>query len=106
MLVIIKEILNKMYFHVPPELLSPILHYLHATYRLPFWHNLVPPRCPDNKFQIFSIQSLPPPPGAQNKSFKLQLYTDIETDVQMQMTTLGCLPPDLKYPLPTKTVHM
>ena len=42
MLVKIKEILTKLYFHMPPNFQCQ-LYYLHTTYRLHFWPNFGPP---------------------------------------------------------------
>ena len=72
-----------------PQTFGPLLYYFHTTYRLPFWPTFSPPpKSLNNKFQIFPFNLYPL--GAQNKVFELQLYTDIQTDVQMQTTAFTC----------------
>ena len=81
---------------MPPDLLAPLLHYLHTTYRLPFWPKFSPPKVSTQQISDFSIHSLPP--GAQNKEFSaLALY--IQTDVQMKMTAF-------RHSLPILNTHL
>ena len=93
MLVKIKEILNKMYFCMPSKLQH---HFLLLTHnKLYFWSKFSPPKVSKYQTWDFFIHSLPP--GAPNKVFELQLYTDRYTDAN------DCIympPPDPKYPYP------
>ena len=101
MLVKLKEILTKMHFYTPLKFWHWFILLTHNIHTI-FGPNLVPcPRYTDNKYQIFSFTLYPP--GAQNRSFELWLYTDIQADVQMQMITFRC-PPSCTPP-PLKTVQ-
>ena len=69
MLVIIKEILTKMYICTPPKFSVPFYTTYTQHTDFIFGPNLVSPKSPHNKFQIFSFTLYLP--GAQNKVFEL-----------------------------------
>ena len=67
MLVTIKDISTKMYFHMLPKLLAPFYTTYSQHKDFISGPHLVPPQSLHNKFQIFPFT--PYPPGAQNKEF-------------------------------------
>ena len=78
MLVKIKEILTKMYFHMPCQTLVPIYATYITIYRLHFWSKISPIQGIQTKkyrFFPFTLHS----PGAQNKVLS---SNSIQTDVQ------------------------
>ena len=60
MLVIVKEILIEDVFLYAPWMFGSLLHYLHTTYRLPFWHKFSPPKVSRQKISDFPFNLYPP----------------------------------------------
>ena len=103
-LVIIVKITTKMYFHMPPKLLVPFSTTSTHHTDFIFCSNLAPsPKSLNTKNENFPY--IPSPSGAPSKVFELLLNTHILTDVQMQMTTFSCPPPNPEHPPTPKTVQ-
>ena len=85
MLIELKEMSTKMYFHMPQNFWPPFTLLSHNIQTFFCGPEFSPPRYPDNKFQIFPF-TLYPSPGVQYKGFELKLNTDIQKDVHTQIT--------------------
>ena len=90
---------------MPPELLVPFstTSTPHTDFILLCKFSL-PPKVSKYKVEIFSFTLYPP--GATNKVFELLLYTDTQTDVQMQMIAFTHTLPILNTPYPKNSAIM
>ena len=104
MLVKIREILTKMYFHMPCQTFSANVCYLNHNIQTSFWSKFSPTQgiqAINYRFFAFILHY----PEAQNRvlnSNSIQMYWH----VQMQMTAFTCLPSDPIHLQSPKTVQI
>ena len=102
MLVILKEILTKMYFCMPSKLSAPFYTTYAQHTDFIFGPNLVPfPKSLHNKFQIFHSLFTP-----QELKIRFLSSSSIQTDVQTQMTIFTCPLLILNTPYPKNSAIM